>query len=261
MSFSEREDLIFEEIRKRALDLNEDTYHIARDGLLFRGEFKYEHDCWTRYPGEEDLIWDNASNPMIILTKDTPLESELYDIRIESGMINFKGPDIEPTVRNAFYDNLHLWTFGILEALNNGNLYLYDDTPSWEELREYYERAPLVRMNCRKQMGDKTISNSKLSRSLKNYKEQIKEQIQLYDGRVILCCGGSSIIKNFVKEVYLPDLFPVVSSSNDPWLYYSKQMHKLVINSYHPSYARARSPKVFDSLMNEMKIFVDQKLF
>ena len=48
---------------------------------------------------------------------------------------------------------------------------------------------------------------------------------------ILLCCGASGAIKDFVAENYLTDLMKL-----NNWIYYSPQTRKMVIDSWHPTY-------------------------
>ena len=128
-------------------------------------------------------------------------------------------------------------------------------TPSWDELREYYETAPIARVNCKKTVGSEKCPNGVLQKHLETYCDLLLKQIDLYDADVILCCGGSNLIKDFIKKAYLPDLEKVKETD---WMYYSKSTNKLVVNSYHPSYPGRSSEDIYESMMSDMQKFLDQ---
>ena len=59
-----------------------------------------------------------------------------------------------------------------------------------------------------------------------------------------LCCGGSDLIKDFVRETLLPDLRRI----ND-WIYRSPSTRQTLINSYHPSYRGMTHRDLYTSLL------------
>ena len=97
--------------------------------------------------------------------------------------------------------------------------------------------------------------NCWLQSHLETYGDLLLKQIELYDADIILCCGGSNLIKDFVKEMYLPDLEAVTDTD---WTYYSKSANKLVINSYHPSYPGCSPEKMYESMMRDVEKFLDK---
>ena len=223
----------------------------AYDGVLFRGECKYINGCWEMQPGNETQLWTNAKCRLLILTKDTTLNGGMDDIRIESIRKNHMG-HIVTTQGITFYRNLTLWAYALINALNGGEILPYDDTPSWNELREFYCSAPIARVNCKKQIGTSSISNSELKAHIYRYADFLKEQIIMYDANILLCCGGSGLIKDFIKECYLPDMMPF---SDADWVYFSPSTRKIVINSYHPSFLM-KSKDMYSAMMLDLKNFL-----
>ena len=263
-TYKEQEDELFERWMKESEKHGENNEFFAFDGVLYRGDFIYDKNdgnddgAWNRNPGNETELWDNAPKRLLILTKDSTKDGELYDVRIEAGRANGKGADCVKADRKAFYDNLHIWSYGLLTACRGEEIQEFDYTPNWEELREFYETAPIARMNCKKQMGDNSISNSALKYYLDTYKVFITEQIEMYDADIILCCGGSDLILNFVKENYLRDLEPIVKDKEERWAYYSASKNKLVINSYHPSLPSARGANTYNAMMQDVAQFLKE---
>jgi hypothetical protein len=75
----------------------------------------------------------------------------------------------------------------------------------------------------------------------------------MYDADIILCCGGSGLIKDFVKRNYLLDLQKISESG---WVYYSPSRNKVVIDSYHPS-CRYSTKSMYEDMMDDMNKFLD----
>ena len=73
---------------------------------------------------------------------------------------------------------------------------------------------------------------------------------------LILCCGGSGAIKNFVKSHYLPDL--QVFSEKEAWVYFSPSTRKVVIDSYHPTFPKSwkNIEKFYGYMMADLKNFL-----
>ena len=77
----------------------------------------------------------------------------------------------------------------------------------------------------------------------------------MYDADIILCCGGGGIIKDFVKNTYLPDL---EKFSDAGWVYFSPSTQKIVIDSYHPSYPKSHKDieLYYEQMMADLKAFL-----
>lgn len=254
--YFEREESLFAEWESR-LQQNEPDADFVPDGLLYRGPIEYvDKDgfgFWTRYVGNEADQWDSANIRLLVLTKDLNDEDGGWDIREETGRLNNTGSEVIKTCRKYIYPNLTIWAYGLLNAANGRGISEYDMIPSWDELREFYETAPIARVNCKKSVGASSCSNSLLNHHLQTYGDLLLQQIQMYDADIILCCGGSGLIKDFVKRNYLLDLQKISESG---WVYYSPSRNKVVIDSYHPS-CRYSTKSMYEDMMDDMNKFLD----
>lgn len=230
-SIHEEEDILMKEWLDRSVS-SCDGDELSHDGLLFRGEIYYEEGCWHRKRGEEEALWHNADRRLLILTKDLN-DDEAWDIRQETGRLNTVAYSYERAI--PFYKNLRMWSYGLLKTTP-------DSFPEFEEARDmmlsgpFYETAPVARVNCKKQVGQGSISDPVFMGFLEKYASLLKRQISLYDADVILCCGssnGRNLILDFVKSQYLTDLVPVPDTGN--WIYRSPSTGRIAVNSYHPS--------------------------
>ena len=255
--YHEREEELFERWKQRCEELDgiNPIEDFAYDGLLFRGEYSYNNGCWERQPGNETELWNNAPCRILILTKDASRYGGLEDVRIETARKNHTGDEIF-TTDNIFYSNLMLWSYALLNAAQGGKITTYEATPSWDQLREHYCSAPIARVNCKKEIGGGSIDNSLLKAHINRYADFLSEQIAMYDADIILCCGGSGLIKNFVMQHYLPDL---ICHSNDGWVYYSPSTAKIVIDSYHPKWPKFTNEdkivEIYEQMMADVKSF------
>ena len=257
-SYKEREEALFVRWKRACgqIDGIDPDTDFACDGVLFRGEYEQVGGCWERRSGNETELWNNAPCRLLILTKDTTRKSELSDIRIETARKNHAGSDILAAV-TPFHRNLTLWSYALLNALRGGEIVPYDSTPDWEALRELYATAAIARVNCKKQIGASTIEDAELGAHIERYASFLAEQVNMYDADIILCCGGGGVIKDFVKRHYLPDL---QQFSSDAWVYCSPSTHKIVIDSYHPTYAKsfAKMEFFYSRMMSDVSAFILQ---
>ncbi len=251
-TYKEREEALFERWLQACIQYDGITpSDFAWDGLLFRGECKNINGCWEMQPGNETQLWDNAPCRLLILTKDTTLNGGMDDMRIESARKNHTF-DFVVTTSATFYRNLSLWSYALINAVQGGTILPYDDTPDWDKLRELYTTLPIARVNCKKQIGESSISNAKLKEHISRYAEFLTEQVSMYDADIILCCGGGGVIKDFVKVHYLPDL---LQFSHDAWVHHSPSTLKIVIDSFHPSVAK-RPEEMYENMMADLKGFL-----
>lgn len=253
-TYHEREDELFHEWRIR-LAADDPTADFAEDGLLSRGEINYVDGCWTRDYGDEGERWDKARRRLLILTKDLNDCDGGWDIREETARMNGTGKDNVMTCRKHIYPNLLLWAHAILNAAE-GNVMSQFKEPDWDELRVFYETAPIARVNCKKEVGTASCPNSLLKKHLNNYGDLLLRQISLYDANVVLCCGGSGMIKDFLKEKYLHDLERF--SEKGGWVYFSPQKRVIVIDAVHPSIMGTSRKDLYEWMMADVQDFMNR---
>lgn len=211
----------------------EETESFAEDGLLYRGNIYFEKNCWHREEGNEEHLWVKALKRVAFLTKDLN-DEEPWDIHEETGRYNHVAFQYEKAI--PFYKNLRMWFYGIVNTTAEETI-PYKMARNMEITGPYYEQAPVVHINCKKQCGKGTLDNAVLSTYLSRYAPYLQEQIKLYDANILICCGyanGINLILNFVRSQYLPDLISIPDTAD--WIYYSPSTGKIVINAYHPSH-------------------------
>ena len=250
MNYKQLEDQLFDEWRQRSIT-NGDGDELAPDGLLYRGRFVYRDGYWSREPGGEDSLWDNAARRVLILTKDLN-DEEAWDIRTETGRKNFTGEDTV-VISAPFSKNLMRWVYGLFIINSGGRAKPFAEADRQELYQPFYDQAPVARVNCKKQVGTSSIDTSVLRAYMKRYKDLLLRQIKMYDADMLLCCGGSGAIKDFVADNYLADLTKV----ND-WVYHSPQTGKFVIDSWHPTYTGDTHEKMYTDMMRAVSDAVDK---
>lgn len=252
-TYHEREDALFLEWRAR-LGADNPTAEFAEDGLLYRGEISYEDGCWTREYGDEGERWNTARRKLLILTKDLNDCDGGWDIREETGRLNGTGEDNVITCRKYIYPNMLIWAYALLNA-SEGKVVTQFSDPDWDELRVFYETAPIVRINCKKEVGTAACPNILLKAHLDNYRDLLSRQISMYDANVILCCGGSGMIKDFLKDNCLPDLERF--SDVGRWVYFSREKRVLVIDGVHPTSRTTSRKNLYEWMMSDVQNFMN----
>lgn len=237
-SIKEREKQLFEKWREK---IGEEF--CVNGGLQFRGDFflgePYDGFCnWDRKEGDEEMLWKKSAKRVLILTKDLNEPGDTWDIRIEScgrksvPLAEKKDPKIK-YLNKDFYRKLKRWVYGIFKSTNEIDIPTFDYVcMNSEELAEFYEKAPLVRINCKMESGGSTVNNNELLSYIDRDKEFLSRQIKIYQPNVIICCGKNIILNQLVRDIY-SDLYIV--ENTEGWVYYSKDSNVLVIDSYHPS--------------------------
>lgn len=245
MDYKQLEDSLFAEWRQRSID-NGDGGELAPDELLYRGRFVYRDGFWGREPGDEGRIWERAARRVLILTKDLN-DDEAWDIRAETGRKNFSGEQ-NVVISAPFIKNLMRWVYGLLTIDADGRAKTFAEVDRQDVYQPFYDNVPVARVNCKKQVGTSSIAPAVLRAYIERYKDLLQKQIKMYDADILLCCGGSGAIKDFVAENYLTDLVKM----ND-WVYYSPLTNKLVIDSWHPTYTGDTHEKMYTDMMRNVE--------
>ena len=223
-----QEELIFKEYQA----LLGDNREISPDGLHYLGDFYYTNNCWGRYCGDEEKLWQSfckLKRGLVILTKDLN-DSTAWDIREEHARKNgIEEPT--PSMQNAFYRNLRRWIYGLLNMNTDG---LIPEYPPTNIAQECFETKPWVRVNLKKVPGGSSIDNGLLDQYVDKFRSPLLRQLVIYkDASIYLDCTRRRGIV-LLSELY-PDLKPF-GEGNDEWIYFSEKHHFIIVNSYHPSY-------------------------
>lgn len=255
-SIKEREKQLFEEWRE---EIGEE--YCINGGLQFRGDYflteASDGVCyWDRKEGNEEMLWNESSKRVLILTKDLNEPGDTWDIRKEScgrkavQADQKNDPQIQYLNNIGFYRKLKRWVYGIFKYTNDIDIPTFDYVKSNpDELAKFYEQAPLVRINCKMESGGSTVNNNELLSYIDRDKEFLSRQIKIYQPNVIICCGNQNseniILNQLVREIY-SDLCIVENTKG--WVYYSKDSNVLVVDSYHPS-ARIKDKRLYDEFL------------
>lgn len=266
INIHEKEDDLYDRWLIMSKDLG-DGDNLAPDGLLYRGELHVSTDedsYWAIKRGDEEKKWETEPKRLLIVTKDLNnidedgSEAEAWDIRVETGLKNdIHNKDYESCI--CFYKRLRMWAYGLLNIDKDGNYPSFKEARNMKNSGPFYMEAPIARINCKKQCGSSSIPDAKLLSFMENYKDLLIENLKIYErADIILCCAGSGIIKNFIRDNYLTDLIgiPTPNETNDNyWIYYSPSTKKVIINGWHPS-ARREYEGVYNRMMEAYSYFI-----
>ena len=254
IDFQRENDKILDEWEEASLHNIEDKDLVfVRDGLMFRGAIFYEDDVWWRTPANESQLWNDVFPRIMLITKDfNDPEGNTSDLRHETLRTNFTGPDSIITSQYPFHKNLMFHVYG-LGNYKNGKCPLWDNL-KYDICREFYETYPLVRINVKKQSGGGKVLDSVISKYIYRYEDYLNRQIRLFDADIIICYGR--VIFNHVINTFFPD---IEKDPDDPWVYFSEEQQKVIINSYHPS-VRPRTISEKEYYSKPMKEFEQMML-
>jgi len=235
IDYARKNEQILAEWKSASKTNGDDENAFVDDGLLFRGDIYYEDGIWkrkrNRNPAKENELWNSSFPRIMLITKeynDRDDDSGYVDLRQETLRYNYTGKDDVRTSQLRFHTNMMYHVFGL------GN-YIDGQCPSWDELkldksRLFYESCPLVRINVKKQAGGGSVSDSTLKEYIERYKQYLNQQILLFDADIIVCYG------RVIFDYFIQEFFPNIKTlKEDPWVYFSEEKQKVIINSYHPS--------------------------
>ena len=232
--------------------LNKDGFFgFCRDGLMFRGEnWKEQGDDGKlydgKYSGNEETMWANVPKRILFLLKDSN-KNPGYDNR-----------EFYPGVKgslNTHYRNLAYWLFGLLAFDETKDAPAFESLNLWDEVYSVFDTKPFAIVNCKKESGGSYVSNENLQEHINRYADFIKEEIAILNPDIIVCGGGSSLIKKFVADNVYRNLEKI-----NNWIYFDKFNNKVVIDSYHPSYWQISggSKTIYTKMMNAYKEFLEK---
>jgi len=206
----------------------------VKDGILFRGKINHGKGDYSTNRGKGDVAknWEIAPRRYLYITKElTENQKGWDDIRNEDGF-NKNGYDIT----GRFYRNYMYHLYGMESAIENNKFVTWENL-SHDKLKDcvkhfFQYEAALARINCGKDFGPISTNYKRLKELIEVNGDLLKQQINLLDADIIVCCGSDDLILNLVYDTY--------SEAN--WKYYrggihySEEIKKIIVHSYHMSY-------------------------
>ena len=169
-----------------------------------------------------------------IVQLDNYLESDfkiLYLLKEVNGGKNWDLRDLlKKGERKPTWDNIALWTFGINNLSKN---YL------WAELKELRSKEfrieqllKIAAINLKKESGSHTANNKIIWGYAKEDQLFLKKQIELYDPKIIVCCGTPT--GDILKKVNLVEEFDKWKLSFWGVRYHVSEQNIIIISYCHP---------------------------
>lgn len=222
--------------------------HFFHDGLMYRGEIKTENPYW-RNSGNEDELWEEAPKRVMFLMKDVNAGGDGLDI----------DNDIRGRIfRNASsrtYQNMVYWLYGLLKTMESGQVPNF--TFSDSEAKHFFDDTPVAYVNCKKEAGTSSVSNSTLNYYIERDKKFIIEEIEILNPDIIVCCAWAESSGNPIFEFVGENVYQDIEQVNS-WMYYSKEKKKLIIDSYHPATRKSNDTEIYNNMMADFKEFLDE---
>ena len=182
MDYVAENERILNEWRKSNEERGETNF--ADDGIMNKGEFyidEYYDGAIRRRRHEnslENTMWNRCPLRVLFLTKDEyTWGNKAWDVRTET--FYEKGGEIPPNNNTVsasfFYQNEACLLYGLRNTTPE-KMMSYDGF-SWEEALKFSDEKIFARINCKKEVGGPTISDSVLKDAIKESYKYLKEQI------------------------------------------------------------------------------------
>lgn len=253
MDYVKKNDEILQKFRE--LEWNnplEDTpQSIGEDGLLYRGKFQtLENGAIQRLPGNEEQMWNECKCRVMFITKD--VNGETYDIR--------KDPARTPKVNQIttpFFKKMAYAVYGF-HHIKDGKAPVFENLNN-EECMDYYENAPIVRINCKKTAGKESISKGTFNKYTSKSHERctlLVEQIRLWNPTIIVSCGSDTVYP-FLHEHIFRKWENNKSAKGGSHYIYCPEENVIVINGTHPA-ATSAYEEYYEYLMSAIEDVIER---
>ena len=206
-------DTVYKPCMKQQGDILDDS-EFGIDGLLIRP---------IGTGGNESNLWDNSKLKILFLLKE---------INANDSFINSR---LYERITNDFGRNIAAWVYGLNVAYQTRELPLKVDAYEANNQNEYFQNKPFGIINLKKKIGSASANNLEVKKYAFQYKDYIKQEVEILRPNIIICCGKLENISIFglVKEIFSNYTFEL-KMTKIPILY-CRDKNLLLIKSYHPT--------------------------
>lgn len=223
----------------------------TRDGILEKNDLI-----------DVESLWYNMRKRVLFLIKDQPSEWS-DDIRLwlkdmkEDSIENLSRKSNNRELKSRFMRNIANVFWGLLNIVEPTDCVYSKVVQSFDDVKRVFNTIPFALVECKKQGGGASITNSTLKLYLRRYKEFICREIDILRPNIIVCTNN--LIYDFVIDYYhnkYPD-YPLMmlSEQGHNSLRFHPKTQALIFNSYHPS-ARISYEKFYMGIMNHYQAFL-----
>ena len=226
-NYSHKEnDAILDKWNKRSIEKS--MGEIESDGVAYKGSIKtFSGDdgqvYHERMAGNEEKIWNESPRRILFIAKELNDPNNPYDSRVVVRYDEQNG--IYST--DKFIKNMLFINHG-LQKMNGENYEALDREISMDELMKVWDESAVAKINVKKQPGGSTANMYEISEAIVLFEDLLKAQLSLLDANIIVCCDGSGILIDRIKNLLYSDAIQI----ND-YVWYSPHSGVCLINSYH----------------------------
>ena len=247
--------------------------HFTKDGVMYRNGKTNEQveQEWLASPQRvvfllkdqnqgKDGTWDEDINLWLkdVDWKDTK-ERDKWNASAKANR----------NIKNRFLKNIAYILWGLVGADNNAVRCFSETKKHHNEVKDFFNSQPFALIECKKEPGGRSLDNSILRHHLDTYGDLLKREIDILHPNIIVCCGGSSEIFNYITKTYYKDKTPipfgteyVLEDGTDlgfkTQLCYYPDDNVVVIDSFHPK-DRKDDWLIFDRVLSPFRHFMESE--
>ncbi len=192
--------------------------------------------------------WEKAKRRIMFIVKDknTPDGDDIRRWLIEGkhaeNSRNLSGGIVG---KRGFLPNIARILYGLLKDQRDIRIGFKEVSETkFEEVREIWNTEPFALIEAKKLAGHPTVSTSEIVHALNQDKELLKEEMDILQPNIIVCCDPKGTQFNYITQYYLGKedhgsikkieyIYPEDKMSCCLWYYPTKGI--TVIKSYHPT--------------------------
>lgn len=177
--------------------------------------------------------WEQAPRKIVFLLKDNP--DSMGDTR---GWIEQDRVADDIVEKNLFIKNLahafYALSFDVFDF----------DSIQIEDVKTHAMRSPWALIECKKESGNKSISQKVLREHINRDKEFLLEEFEILHPNIYVCCTGTMDI---VRQKYADGLVTNIEGIDSKYnVAYHPETNTLILMCYHPSHRPCRySPRYY----------------
>lgn len=248
LSYHSQLDNLFCEWKAESLKYDEPRENYPNGKIIFTEDGLIEKSEEFKIDIEKE--WRKSDKRIMFLLKDQP--SDWCD---DARLWLKKSPE-NCQLKSRFLRNIANIFWGLYYADREHLCTSAEMQKSFEEIKACFNTKPFAFVECKKQGGATSISNSTLKKYISRYKDFLIKEMDILQPNIIVCT--SSVIYEFVCNNYFKteDLIKIDEIHNSIRLH--NKRGTLIFCSYHPS-ARKSREIIYEGVMEHYRAFLKSK--
>ena len=233
----------------------DNEWKFAPDGIMNKGEFSAPDKngvIWRERSNSEGTkendLWSNAPLRVLFLTKDENLYDDsivAWDVSRET--FHAKSSKIEEYKASSsfFYKNEANILYGLLHT-SPTSMMGFEEFAVNDAVR-FSDEQIFARINCKKEGGQDTVTNSELYDTINKDYYFLKDQVLNFDADIFLCCGtqnDENPTLDFLYDIYKNEFVKCDYGTNKSTaVHYNEKRNKLALDIYHLAFSHSGGEK------------------